>query len=51
MTICGNIDCNKKATFNIIGEKARYCVEHKTEEMVIIYNCYCGCIFTFFHSL
>jgi hypothetical protein len=42
MTICAN--CTKKSTFNFIGEKARYCVEHKLEGMIDVLNksCHCG---------
>jgi hypothetical protein len=41
MTICSN--CTKKATFNFMGKKARYCVEHKSEGMTDVLNKSCQC--------
>ena len=41
MTICTN--CTKKATFNILGEKAKYCAEHKEPDMVDVLNKKCEC--------
>ena len=41
MTICSN--CTKKATFNILGEKAKYCAEHKEPDMVDVLNKKCEC--------
>ena len=46
MTICANEDCNKRASFNVPGEKvkAKYCKDHKTDDMVDVKNkkCFCG---------
>ena len=41
MTICTN--CTKKATFNILGEKAKYCATHKEPHMVDVLNKKCEC--------
>ena len=41
MTICTN--CTKKATFNILGEKAKYCATHKEPDMVDVLNKKCEC--------
>jgi len=43
MTICVNENCNKKATFNILGEKAKYCATHKDDDMVDVLNKKCEC--------
>jgi len=44
MTICVNENCNKRASFNVAGEKAKYCKDHKTGVMVDVLNkmCHCG---------
>ena len=41
MTICANENCEKKATFNIMGQKAKFCAAHKTEEMIDVLNKKC----------
>ena len=41
MTICTN--CTKKATFNILGQKAKFCAEHKDPDMVDVLNKKCEC--------
>jgi hypothetical protein len=41
MTICGNETCDKKATFNMPGLKAKFCAKHKTDEMVDVLNKKC----------
>ena len=41
MTICTN--CTKKATFNILGERAKYCATHKEPNMVDVLNKKCEC--------
>jgi hypothetical protein len=41
MTICSN--CTKKATFNILGERAKYCATHKEPNMVDVLNKKCEC--------
>ena len=41
MTICKT--CSKKASFNFIGEKARFCAAHKESEMVDVLNKKCSC--------
>ena len=41
MTICSN--CTKKATFNILGQKAKFCAEHKDPDMVDVLNKKCEC--------
>ena len=38
MTICVNENCSKKATFNILGQKAKYCATHKEPDMVDVLN-------------
>jgi len=44
MTICVNDNCKKNASFNDPGKKAKYCKDHKTENMVDVLNkiCHCG---------
>jgi len=44
MTICQEDGCKKRATFNIPGEKARYCLQHKSLDMIDVFNkkCVCG---------
>jgi hypothetical protein len=41
MTICNNEECSKKATFNVKGEKAKFCAEHKSELMIDVLNKKC----------
>jgi hypothetical protein len=43
MTICVNEFCSKKATFNILGLKAKFCAEHKDPDMVDVLNKKCEC--------
>jgi hypothetical protein len=43
MTICVNEICTKKATFNILGQKAKFCAEHKDSDMVDVLNKKCEC--------
>jgi len=43
MTICVNEICTKKATFNILGQKAKFCAEHKDPDMVDVLNKKCEC--------
>ena len=43
MTICSNENCNKKATFNILDQKAKYCATHKDPDMVDVLNKKCEC--------
>lgn len=43
MTNCVNENCNKKATFNIQGEKAKYCATHKEINMIDVVNKKCEC--------
>jgi hypothetical protein len=45
MTICANEDCKKKASFNVPGEKAKakYCGDHKTDDMDNLINIKCKC--------
>jgi len=43
MTICSNENCNKKATFNILGQKAKFCATHKEIDMVDVLNKKCEC--------
>ena len=43
MTICINENCTKKATFNILGQKAKFCAEHKDPDMVDVLNKKCEC--------
>ncbi len=43
MTICVNENCTKKATFNILGQKAKFCAEHKDPDMVDVLNKKCEC--------
>ena len=43
MTICVNDECSKKATFNILGKKAKYCATHKEIDMVDVLNKKCEC--------
>jgi len=43
MTICVNEICSKKATFNIYGEKAKYCATHKELTMIDVVNKKCEC--------
>ena len=43
MTICVNEICTKKATFNILGERAKYCATHKEPYMVDVLNKKCEC--------
>ena len=38
MTICKL--CSKKATFNVIGEKAHFCATHKSEDMIDVVNAF-----------
>ena len=44
--MCKEKDCIVKPTFNIEGEKALYCLTHKTDEMVDVKSKRCiyeGC--------
>jgi hypothetical protein len=41
MTICKL--CSKNATFNVIGEKTKFCATHKSEDMVDVVNVKCDC--------
>jgi hypothetical protein len=43
MTICGTKDCGKRASFNILGEKPKYCSAHKDSNMVDVFNKKCNC--------
>ena len=43
MTICVNENCSKKATFNILGQKAKFCLTHKEPDMVDVLNKKCEC--------
>lgn len=38
MSLCVNINCKKQASFNIIGEKPKYCKAHKDEDMINVKN-------------
>jgi hypothetical protein len=35
--------CSKKATFNIVGKKAEYCLAHKEADMIDVKNKKCSC--------
>jgi len=39
--MCEVEDCKKKASFNYIGEKARFCFNHKLENMIDVINKKC----------
>ena len=43
MTICVNEICSKKATFNFLGQRAKFCAEHKDPDMVDVVNKKCEC--------
>lgn len=43
MTICDNDGCTKKASFNVHGEKAKYCATHKGADMIDVRNPKCFC--------
>ena len=36
--MCKEKDCKKQPSYNIEGEKALYCLTHKTDEMVDVKN-------------
>lgn len=43
MTICVNENCTTKATFNVPGQKAKFCAQHKEADMVDVLNKKCEC--------
>lgn len=43
MTICKHPACKKRASYNVVGLKARWCKVHKTSEMVDVANKKCPC--------
>jgi len=43
MTICKHSECKKKASYNVIGLKARWCKAHKTSDMMDVVHKKCPC--------
>ena len=41
MTICNK--CSKKATFNLVGKRAEFCLAHKEADMIDVKNKKCAC--------
>ena len=45
-TVCEGKDCVKKPIFNLIGHKGRFCIDHKSADMINVHHTHCeyeGC--------